>query len=292
MTLGAGLVARARLGVRAQLGLARPARRRRRRCRRSRSARPLALAAAALRRPRLARRIPRRARRLGALRRRARARAALARAGDIGGRHRRPRGARPASRDVIDRADWIGVGPASRALRCSRSRWPAARPRAARPAVGGARPRGSPARHSSRRCRMFSGRAGLAAGTLYAAGDVATKAAVFGGAWLADRAGRARGARPRVRRAPARLPARRRARDRRAASLLTNALPIAAGVVLFHEHLPGGALGVPSRRRLRARGRRRGAPCAAASSRCRVSRTTRSAISSTRPGHCRRNVAS
>ena len=28
------------------------------------------------------------------------------------------------------------------------------------------------------------------------------------------------------------------------ASLLTNALPIAAGVALFHESLPGGALGV------------------------------------------------
>ena len=27
------------------------------------------------------------------------------------------------------------------------------------------------------------------------------------------------------------------------ASLLTNALPIAAGLALFHEHLPGGALG-------------------------------------------------
>jgi hypothetical protein len=26
-------------------------------------------------------------------------------------------------------------------------------------------------------------------------------------------------------------------------TLLTNALPIAAGVALFHEHLPGGALG-------------------------------------------------
>jgi hypothetical protein len=27
------------------------------------------------------------------------------------------------------------------------------------------------------------------------------------------------------------------------ATLLTNAIPIAAGVFLFHEHLPGGALG-------------------------------------------------
>ena len=31
---------------------------------------------------------------------------------------------------------------------------------------------------------VFFARAGLAAGTLYAAGDVATKGAVFGGAWL------------------------------------------------------------------------------------------------------------
>jgi drug/metabolite transporter (DMT)-like permease len=85
---------------------------------------------------------------------------------------------------------------------------------------------------------------GLAAGTMYAAGDVATKAAVRGGAWLAF--------------VPALLACHGLAfvilqlgfqRGRALATaglnaLLTNALPIAAGVVLFHEGVPGGADGV------------------------------------------------
>jgi hypothetical protein len=84
---------------------------------------------------------------------------------------------------------------------------------------------------------------GLAAGALYAAGDVATKAAVHGGAWLlvvpvvlaahggafvALQLGFQRGT-------PLATAG--------TSTLLTNALPIAAGIVLFHEHLPGGALG-------------------------------------------------
>jgi hypothetical protein len=84
---------------------------------------------------------------------------------------------------------------------------------------------------------------GLAAGALYAAGDVATKAAVHGGAWLlivpivlvahgtafaALQLGFQRGT-------PLATAG--------TSTLLTNAFPIAAGVVLFHEHLPGGALG-------------------------------------------------
>jgi hypothetical protein len=87
-------------------------------------------------------------------------------------------------------------------------------------------------------------RGGIAAGTLYAAGDVATKAATFGGAWLvlvlvvlaahglafvALQLGFQRGG---------------ALQTAGTASLLTNALPIAAGLALFHEHLPGGALGV------------------------------------------------
>jgi hypothetical protein len=84
---------------------------------------------------------------------------------------------------------------------------------------------------------------GVAAGALYGAGDIATKAATFGGLWIAfvgvllaahglafvalqfgfQRGGALATAGP--------------------ATLLTNALPIAAGVFLFHEHLPGGALG-------------------------------------------------
>ncbi len=91
---------------------------------------------------------------------------------------------------------------------------------------------------------LFFGRAGLAAGTLYAAGDVATKAAVFGGVWLVL--------------VPVLLIAHSLAfvalqlgfqradalETAGTASVLTNALPIAAGVVLFHEHLPGGAAGI------------------------------------------------
>jgi hypothetical protein len=91
---------------------------------------------------------------------------------------------------------------------------------------------------------MFRRRGGVAAGTLYAAGDVATKAVVFGGAWVAV--------------APAVLAAHGLAfvslqlgfqrgaalETAGAASLLTTALPIAAGLALFGEHLPDGALGV------------------------------------------------
>jgi hypothetical protein len=85
---------------------------------------------------------------------------------------------------------------------------------------------------------------GLAAGTFYAAGDVGTKAAVHGGAWLfvvpvvlaahgaafvALQLGFQRGT-------PLATAG--------TSTLLTNALPIAAGIALFHERLPGGALGV------------------------------------------------
>jgi hypothetical protein len=84
---------------------------------------------------------------------------------------------------------------------------------------------------------------GIAAGIFYAAGDVATKAAVGGGARLAF--------------VPAVLAAHGLAFvclqlgfQRGGAlttiglsTLLTNALPIAAGLLLFHERLPGGAAG-------------------------------------------------
>ncbi len=84
---------------------------------------------------------------------------------------------------------------------------------------------------------------GIAAGTLYAGGDVATKAATFGGGWLALvpivllahgvafvalQLGFQRG---------------RALATAGTATLVTNALPIAAGIALFGEHLPGGALG-------------------------------------------------
>ena len=84
---------------------------------------------------------------------------------------------------------------------------------------------------------------GIAAGALYGAGDIATKGAVFGGIWLvlvacvlaahgaafaALQFGFQRGG---------------ALATAGTATLLTNALPIVAGVALFHERLPGGALG-------------------------------------------------
>lgn len=85
---------------------------------------------------------------------------------------------------------------------------------------------------------------GIAAGIMYGAGDVGTKAAVHGGIWLVVvpavlachglafviiQLGFQRGSAL----ATAGL-----------SSLLTNALPIAAGVAIFHEHVPPGARGV------------------------------------------------
>jgi hypothetical protein len=91
---------------------------------------------------------------------------------------------------------------------------------------------------------VFRTRPGIASGTLYAAGDVATKAAIAGGWWL--------GAVPAVLAAHGGAFATLQLGFQRAgaletagaASLLTNALPILAGVALFGERLPGGALGV------------------------------------------------
>lgn len=85
---------------------------------------------------------------------------------------------------------------------------------------------------------------GVAAGLLYATGDIATKAGTFGGAWtlvliamlaahglafVALQLGFQRGG---------------ALATAGTATLLTNALPIAAGVFLFNEHLPGGFLGL------------------------------------------------
>lgn len=85
---------------------------------------------------------------------------------------------------------------------------------------------------------------GIAAGVLYAAGDVGTKAAVHGGglllfvpallachglAFVAMQLGFQRGG---------------ALATAGVASLLTNALPIAGGIAIFHEALPGGLFGV------------------------------------------------
>jgi drug/metabolite transporter (DMT)-like permease len=84
---------------------------------------------------------------------------------------------------------------------------------------------------------------GIAAGLLYGAGDVATKGAVFGGAWLllvpvvlAAHGGAFVALQLAFQRGGSLATA-------GTASLLTNALPIAGGLALFHERVPGGPLG-------------------------------------------------
>jgi hypothetical protein len=83
----------------------------------------------------------------------------------------------------------------------------------------------------------------IAAGTLYGAGDVATKGAVLGGAWLllvpvvlAAHGGAFVALQFAFQRGGSLATA-------GTTSLLTNGLPIAAGVALFHERMPGGMLG-------------------------------------------------
>jgi hypothetical protein len=83
----------------------------------------------------------------------------------------------------------------------------------------------------------------IAAGTLYGAGDVATKGATFGGAWLlliplvlAAHGGAFVSLQCAFQRGTSLATAGTN-------SLLTNGLPIAAGIALFHERLPGGTLG-------------------------------------------------
>jgi hypothetical protein len=84
---------------------------------------------------------------------------------------------------------------------------------------------------------------GAASGVLYAAGDVATKGAVEGGAWLVlvPVVLAAHGAAF----ATLQLAFQRGSALASAgvSTLLTNALPIAAGIALFHERLPGGGIG-------------------------------------------------
>jgi hypothetical protein len=103
---------------------------------------------------------------------------------------------------------------------------------------------GCAALSSSSGLRLAAGASlGIAAGLLYAAGDIATKAVTFGGAWVflliamlaaqglafvALQFGFQRGG---------------ALATAGTATLLTNAVPIAAGVFLFNEHLPGGMLG-------------------------------------------------
>jgi hypothetical protein len=92
----------------------------------------------------------------------------------------------------------------------------------------------------------FAGGAGLglAAGMLYAGGDITTKAVTFGGAWLwlvplmlAFQASGFVVLQLGFQRGSALATA-------GVATLVLNAVPIAAGVALYHEHLPSGPLGV------------------------------------------------
>ena len=93
---------------------------------------------------------------------------------------------------------------------------------------------------SGRRALVPGAGLGLAAGVLYAAGDVATKAALAGGVWLvliaivlAAHGGAFAVLQLGFQRGGALATA-------GTSTLLTNALPIAAGVAVFHEQLPGG----------------------------------------------------
>ena len=211
----------------------------------------LALARPSLREPPLAKRFPGRDRRLGALHRRARAGAALARAGRLGRRARAARRARPArgrhapstSRVVRGRARGsrarVSLGLARRGSSGSAAgSWTAVAAWflvsfvVVGLAIGPLAPLLAPGAGF-----------GLAAGVTYAAADVGTKEAVHGGALVLFAApvwachvlafvliqfsfqrGRAL--------ATAGL-----------SSFMTNALPIAAGLAIFHETTPPGVLG-------------------------------------------------
>ena len=143
--------------------------------------------------------------------------------------------------DHVDRRDWLGVAAAAVGIALIAASLAGGAVTAVRPQPGALA--AWLAVSAAVASLAFVGRGGVAAGTLYAAGDVATKAAVFGGVWLAV--------------VPLILVAHGLAfvalqlgfqrgdalETAGAASVLTNALPIAAGLALFGEHLPGGALG-------------------------------------------------
>src|SRR5262249_27049151 len=188
--------------------------------------------------------------------------------------------------DAIDRAGWVGVGAAILGLVFI-----------AVSLAGGALTAAAPSPGALAVWLAVSGvlaastffpRGGVAAGILYAAGDVATKAAVFGGRWLLV--------------VPAILAAHGLAfvalqlgfqradalQTAGTASILTTALPIAAGLVLFHEELPAGPLGV-----LRVLGFVLVIVAAGVlSGRSQASSATRSATSTRVPGQASRNVLS
>jgi hypothetical protein len=143
--------------------------------------------------------------------------------------------------DTVDRVDWSGVVAASAGLVLIAVSLAGGALSASRPHFGALLVWISVSAVVA--AALFRRRRGVAAGTLYAAGDVTTKAVVLGGAWLAA--------------APVVLVLHGLAfvslqfefqrgaalETAGAASLLTNALPIGAGLALFGERLPDGALG-------------------------------------------------
>ena len=218
MTIAAGLVLALGVGVRAQLGVDRPARR----CvgvAAARATPPDALARVPLPGSSLARRLRRRSRRVGALRRCARARAALARAGDVGRRHRAARAARASRRRARQLRERNGVLVATLGLGLL-----------ALSLVGGAAAgREGSVRAVGRVAPRSAAVAGLAAAggrSLAPGAGLGSRRAPLRGGRRRDEDGlrgravaradrrRARRTRSCVRRAAARLPAGRRSRDR------------------------------------------------------------------------------
>jgi hypothetical protein len=154
------------------------------------------------------------------------------------------------SGDVVSRREWTGVAIAGAglgllALSLAGGTVPAQAPSSTLLAVwlGGSAAVAAVAAGGG---TWFAGGAGLglAAGMLYAAGDITTKAVTFGGGWLwlvplmlafhatgfvLLQLGFQRGG---------------ALATAGVATLVLNSVPIAAGVALYHEHLPSGALGV------------------------------------------------
>ena len=124
---------------------------------------------------------------------------------------------------------------------------------------------------------------GIAAGLLYGAGDVATKGAVFGGAWLLLVPVVLRGSRRRVRCAPARIPARWIARDRGDGIAADERAPDRRGARALPRALAGRGARRHARRRVRLR-RRRGRAARPQRARCGPSRTRSSPQRDPRPG--------
>ena len=152
------------------------------------------------------------------------------------------------SNDQVSRTEWMGIGAAilglallGASLAGGSDAGGQASPRALAAWLLGSAAAAALAAGLGARALAAGAGLGITAGVLYAAGDVATKAAVTGMlvlvpailvahglAFVSLQLGFQRG---------------RAMATAGVSTLFTNALPIVAGVVLFGEHLPGGALG-------------------------------------------------